>query len=397
MHCLQCSPSGLQSSKEVQPARGDGECCWAASRCPELTICMKTSARRLRGWLADLRFALSGAPVGEPSAARAPMTLRSGAIGAASAQHQGVHRTAAAVAAAAAARASGSAAACARPQAVPQQLRAASLAPADRKRSLLQRAAATAAGSTGPSGTAAAAVPPGLPHVLPFPAAGLPSPPALGSSLPAAAEAAATPAQPSQPAAEVEQAAAPIAAAAAAASVSVEGTVRRITFRADDTGYTVLRLQLAPGSLSSSSDGSASEAEEQIAAATASASAAWPAGRGTWGRRLNPKETVQGKGKGKDKQIIIVVGNLPQIAVGQTLRLRGRWVEHRQYGLQLQVRACRLSACCLLLLLPLLPPPPPPCHRLRSGWVKDVALPSLNGTETQVLLSPSPVRPGHRP
>lgn len=92
---------------------------------------------------------------------------------------------------------------------------------------------------------------------------------------------------------------------AAAAGVRVEGTVQRITFRADDTGYTVLRLRLAPGSISGSSDGSASEADESLAAATASAAAAAPAGSGKRGRLAKPKL--------KDKPTIVVVGTLPKV------------------------------------------------------------------------------------
>ncbi|PSC71270.1 exodeoxyribonuclease V subunit alpha [Micractinium conductrix] len=36
------------------------------------------------------------------------------------------------------------------------------------------------------------------------------------------------------------------------------------------------------------------------------------------------------------RRVITVVGNLPQVAVGQALRLRGTWVEHKQYGRQLK-------------------------------------------------------------
>ena len=302
--CSSAVPTSIAPTSTATARAGDdGAVLLGSLPLPPADNCMKSSARRLRGWLADLHLALSAAPAGEHSAARAFMTLSSGAIGAAAAQQHGEHRSAAA-AAAAAARAGGSTAACARSAAVPQQLRAASLAPADRKRSLLRRAAAAAAGA-GPSGAAAAAtaVQPTVPNVLPFTAAGQPIPVSVGSSAAAATEAAAAPAQSAalQPAAEAPAVAAPVAAAAAAASVSVEGTVQRVTFRAEDTGYTVLRLQLPPGSLSSSSsslDGSAGEADEVLAAAAAaSAGAANPAGK---------------RGRSQ-KPIIVVVGNLPQV------------------------------------------------------------------------------------
>ena len=94
------------------------------------------------------------------------------------------------------------------------------------------------------------------------------------------------------------------AAAAASAAVSVEGTVQRITFRAEDTGYTVLRLTLAADEASSSSSSSSS-------------------GGGSSSKR-------------RRKEVVTVVGTLPRVAVGQTLLLRGTWVQHPQYGQQLR-------------------------------------------------------------
>lgn len=101
------------------------------------------------------------------------------------------------------------------------------------------------------------------------------------------------PAPPLQPvAASAAEGAAP-ALALAAPSVSVEGTVQRITFRAEGTAYTVLRLQLAAGS----------EVEGAAAAEAAAAGS-------------------QRRARGK-KRVITVVGNLPQ-ASGEEGELAGR-------------------------------------------------------------------------
>lgn len=104
----------------------------------------------------------------------------------------------------------------------------------------------------------------------------------------------------------------------ARADANVEGTVQRITFRADDTGYTVLRLKLN-GDVSGGSSSSSAEvgAAGMVAAAAAaeggvasSVSAAAPAGAGK-----QPARTRMGRKKtsSREKNIITVVGKLPQV------------------------------------------------------------------------------------
>ena len=73
-------------------------------------------------------------------------------------------------------------------------------------------------------------------------------------------------------------------ASAADGGEELVGTVSRITYRSDDTGYTVLRV--------------APEGEERTHA---------------------------------------VVGQMPPLSVGERIRARGRWVEHPKFGRQLQV------------------------------------------------------------
>lgn len=72
-------------------------------------------------------------------------------------------------------------------------------------------------------------------------------------------------------------------------STQLVGTLLGITFRNDDNGYTVARI----------------EAEEQ-------------------------------------RQPVSVVGVMPGVEVGDTVALRGRWNEHPQYGRQLEVEGCQL-------------------------------------------------------
>ncbi|KAL4458529.1 hypothetical protein ABPG75_013394 [Micractinium tetrahymenae] len=127
------------------------------------------------------------------------------------------------------------------------------------------------------------------------------------------------------------------AAAVADATISLEGTVQKITFRAADTGYTVMRVQLTspkkaaqPGSprAGSSSDGALGSD------ASGSQSGSDSGGEGAVESVAAPDVQLPAAlGKAR---VITVVGSLPQVALGQALRLHGTWVEHKQYGLQLR-------------------------------------------------------------
>ena len=47
------------------------------------------------------------------------------------------------------------------------------------------------------------------------------------------------------------------------------------------------------------------------------------------------------KTPGKDHQgLVTVTGNLPELAVGEQIKLLGRWVEHPKHGLQFQAEKC---------------------------------------------------------
>jgi len=77
---------------------------------------------------------------------------------------------------------------------------------------------------------------------------------------------------------------------------TLEGIVERITFYSEETGYTVLRLR--------------------------------PAGK--------PK---LGLAAGED-DLLTVVGNLPEVNPGESLRLEGVWTSHAQYGKQFKAEKC---------------------------------------------------------
>ena len=67
-------------------------------------------------------------------------------------------------------------------------------------------------------------------------------------------------------------------------------TIERITYRADDTGYTVAKVQ--------------------------------PAGK---------------------KALVAIVGRLPDVQVGETLQMQGTWVDHRTHGRQFEVSEYRVA------------------------------------------------------
>jgi exodeoxyribonuclease V alpha subunit len=68
---------------------------------------------------------------------------------------------------------------------------------------------------------------------------------------------------------------------------SLEGTVERVTYFNPENGYSVIRLRPARGS-----------------------------------------------------DVVTLVGNLPEVTPGETLRLRGDWVAHPEYGRQFKVEHC---------------------------------------------------------
>lgn len=90
--------------------------------------------------------------------------------------------------------------------------------------------------------------------------------------------------------------------------VEVAGVVQRVTYRAQETGFCVLKLQLEAGY---------------------SAPPAARSGQGSGGR---------GRGRGRtDESLVTVTGIFPRETVnkGQRLRFTGRWVHHNTYGQQL--------------------------------------------------------------
>lgn len=78
---------------------------------------------------------------------------------------------------------------------------------------------------------------------------------------------------------------------------TLEGIVERITFYNEETGYTVLRLRPS-------------------------------AARGGFG------------GRAGDDELLTVVGNLPEVNPGESLRLEGGWTAHPQFGRQFKADRC---------------------------------------------------------
>jgi exodeoxyribonuclease V alpha subunit len=77
---------------------------------------------------------------------------------------------------------------------------------------------------------------------------------------------------------------------------SLEGIVERITFYSEETGYTVLRLR--------------------------------------------PAHTPRSGFAAGEDDLITVVGNLPEVNAGESLRLEGLWMAHPQYGRQFKAEKC---------------------------------------------------------
>lgn len=111
---------------------------------------------------------------------------------------------------------------------------------------------------------------------------------------------------------------------AAEHAVVLEGAIQKIHYRSSETAYTVLRLSVAPEFLGELPP------PDVNSPATAAAAAAAARARG---RR--PAATQQDPSRTR-KRVITVVGTMPQVCVGQSLRLSGSWMTHPQYGQQLK-------------------------------------------------------------
>ena len=96
----------------------------------------------------------------------------------------------------------------------------------------------------------------------------------------------------------------------------VEGTVRHVTFRATDTGFTVLKV----------------EVNRQHGAPANDSSVQPPARSRAW-QTANGKRQRQRK---PDEGVTTVIGQFQQLSKGQLLRFEGHWVEHSTFGSQLQ-------------------------------------------------------------
>ncbi len=96
----------------------------------------------------------------------------------------------------------------------------------------------------------------------------------------------------------------------------VEGTVARITFRAADSGFAVLKV--------SATQQEGLSAEQHLSLSQRQK----PAHRD--GRRR--QQTAPG--------IVTVTGIFPDVSAGQRLRIEGHWVEHTTHGHQLQSMRC---------------------------------------------------------
>lgn len=101
-------------------------------------------------------------------------------------------------------------------------------------------------------------------------------------------------------------------------TIVVEGTVDAIHYRCSKSAYTVLRLHVRPGSSLE-----LPEPAEQDATVRNNPS------NGARRRARSPSRTNR-------TQSVTVVGSLPQLTVGQVVRLTGSWTTHHQYGVQLK-------------------------------------------------------------
>jgi len=161
----------------------------------------------------------------------------------------------------------------------------------------------------------------------------------------------------------------------------VEGSVQRVTFRADDTGYTVVQDMGAPApgrppALAAAAAPPAAPPAKAGSRARRSAGARvrcpgviqgypWCSRKGRATRLLQPcsrllRVALQGRScalrgrsccrarlapsragrAGAKHGTITVVGALPHAAVGQTLRFAGAWGAHEKFGVQLRAARC---------------------------------------------------------
>ena len=79
---------------------------------------------------------------------------------------------------------------------------------------------------------------------------------------------------------------------------SVTGTIQRITYRSDDTGYTVARMQVESSS-------------------------------------------IKLQGRQANKNTVTITGTFPELSVGQQWQCEGNWVKHTAYGHQLDTQVAK--------------------------------------------------------
>ncbi|KAG7669856.1 hypothetical protein Ndes2437B_g06050 [Nannochloris sp. 'desiccata'] len=101
--------------------------------------------------------------------------------------------------------------------------------------------------------------------------------------------------------------------------VILQGAVQKVHYRSPQTAYTVLRLSVHPDFVDN--------VPEMIETAPSTAAASARNSQRNNGKTTNAKPR---------KPVITIVGTLPQIAVGQTVRVTGSWTTHHQYGQQLR-------------------------------------------------------------
>jgi len=126
---------------------------------------------------------------------------------------------------------------------------------------------------------------------------------------------------------------------------SIQGTVERITYRNEETSYTVARFACTdwddggpgacPGGKAQGGEGAGSRPGERADAGAADAGAAAGAA-GTW--HAQGAGARAGAGAGRRCALpVTVVGTFAFISVGETLCLEGEWVDHPEYGRQFKV------------------------------------------------------------
>jgi len=118
---------------------------------------------------------------------------------------------------------------------------------------------------------------------------------------------------------EVTSESAPAVVAVAPLAVEIEAMVKRVHYRSLQTGYAVMRVTLT------SDDVSVPETAPSTAASIKVADRIF--------RKASSSPRSKTRSKPKRREIT-VVGLLPQVSVGQTVRFFGEWTNHVQYGAQ---------------------------------------------------------------